>query len=200
MSGRGRGSGDVRNNMSNNIYTDLETLMSEVMDTRNYVLISKFIKLLEKYKSTGRDNTNSRGYKTSKTQHSAEYTGLQNPRVVQYVNVTKLVNKLGSVWTHKLDSEYLKEYGIELDMGKMSLPVFIRSTRGVHAVRSTKDDTKYFIVPNGPHIDEPELDVQDNVESDADGWDESETHTITYNPDDEEGKSGSVTNESPDPE
>lgn len=192
--GRGRGSGDVRMN----IYSDLEKLMPDIMSTRNYELIAKFIKLLETYKS---NNTTSRGYTAFKTPHSSEHTGFQNPRVIQYTNVTKLVNKLGSVWTHKLEEEYLKEYGTEIDMGKMSLPVFIRSTRGVHAVRSIKDDTKYFIVPNGPHVDEPELDEPELDEPDKgdelDGWDESETHTIPFNTDD---CASSTTNESPDPE
>ena len=194
--GRGRGSGDVRMN----IYSDLKKLMPDIMSTRNYELIAKFIKLLETYKS---NNTTSRGYTTFKNPHSSEHTGFQNPHVIQYTNVTKLVNKLGSVWTHKLEEEYLNEYGTEIDMGKMSLPAFIRSTRGIHAVQSKKDNTKYFIAPNGPHVDEPELDESESCdepeccdEPEPDGWDESETHTISFNT----VESGSVTNESPDPE
>ena len=197
--GRGRGSYDVRNNTSmtrgpvNSIYADLETLTHEVMATGDMRFISKFVKLLEKYEYTKprtermptqprleRMPTQPRLERTQSLQHY-EHTRSPNPRVKQYENIKNLVVKLGAVWTHKLEDEYMKEYGVELDTNDMPMSALVRSTRGIHAVQSQKDTSKYFAVPNGPLVDEPDLDddnSDDNVNDDANdddyGWDDTE--------------------------
>jgi len=199
--GRGRGSYDVRNNTSttrgpvNSIYADLETLTPEVMATGDMRFISKFVKLLEKYEYTKprtermptqprleRMPTQPRLERTQSLQHY-ERTRPPNPRVKQYENIKNLVVKLGAVWTHKLGDEYMKEYGVELDTNDMPMSALVRSTRGIHAVQSQKDTSKYFAVPNGPLVDEPDLDDgDDNANDDAIddandddyGWDDTE--------------------------
>jgi len=199
--GRGRGSYDVRNNTSmtrgpvNSIYADLETLTPEVTATGDMRFISKFVKLLEKYEYTKprtkrmptqprleRMPTQPRLERTQSLQHY-ERTRSPNPRVKQYDNIKNLVVKLGAVWTHKLEAEYMKEYGVELDTNDMPMSALVRSTRGIHAVQSQKDTSKYFAVPNGPLVDEPDLDddnsdanANDDANDDDDdyGWDDTE--------------------------
>jgi hypothetical protein len=189
MSGRGRGgrgSGDVRNvnlimpdrlrtNTSNNVYKDLETLTADIMATQQLNLISKFIKLLEKYKSPPSI--------PQLVPRRVESSGRNTSRslAIQYENIKKLVFKLGTVWTHKLEAEYKKEYGTEINMGDMSMSVLIRNTRGVHAVQSVKNMNKHFVVPNGPLVDEPELDDTSGDES------SSEEEPTPDNNDDDDG-------------
>jgi hypothetical protein len=194
--GRGRGSGDVRNvdlimpdrlrtntNTSNNVYKDLETLTADIMATQQLNLISKFIKLLEKYKSPPSI--------PQLVPRRVESSGRNTSRslAIQYENIKKLVFKLGTVWTHKLEAEYKKEYGTELNMGDMSMSVLIRNTRGVHAVQSVKNMNKHFVVPNGPLVDEPELDDTSGDES------SSEEEPTPDNNDDNDDDDGWTTND-----
>jgi hypothetical protein len=191
--GRGRGSGDVRNvdlimpdrlhtNTSNNVYKDLETLTADIMATQQLNLISKFIKLLEKYKSPPPQLVPRR----------VESSGRNTSRslAIQYENIKKLVFKLGTVWTHKLEAEYKKEYGTEINMGDMSMSVLIRNTRGVHAVQSVKNMNKHFVVPNGPLVDEPELDDTSGDESSSE-----EEPTPDNNDDNDDDDDGWTTND-----
>jgi hypothetical protein len=196
--GRGRGSSDVRNvnlimpdrlrtntnNTSNNVYKDLETLTADIMATQQLDLISKFIKLLEKYKSPPPI--------PQLVPRRVESSGRNTSRslAIQYENIKKLVFKLGTVWTHKLEAEYKKEYGTEINMGDMSMSVLIRNTRGVHAVQSVKNMNKHFIVPNGPLVDEPELDDTSGDESSSE-----EEPSPEHNDDNDDDDDGWTTND-----
>ena len=195
--GSGRGSGSGPGHEQHSVIKTLMGLMQEVAATGNTnitCMLAEFITLAKLEFET----TTSRAPRREVLSKSFDTLGdnVDTCKITQFKRIWKLVDDTPtkSMWTDTLASEYLKKYGVELNMYGYTLPALIRNTRGVNGVTSKNYPGRFFIAVKGDPRDEPEVsdeaDEADEAEEaeeaeeadEAEEAEEAEDEQITFTP------------------